>query len=232
MPDDAERRIEALENQLRIVRTQLAAEKAKRLDERLKDLSEELAETKDRHERMRQHVIDAAAMIDRWIDAFDLQVTEEGKYKPAAPHIIDSYDALVKDYNDLLKQFEDLREKWNAHVPIWNAEIAPKRKRAVGRPLAASEAQCRKVLRLRAEGKSIRFIADEMNLGMQTVRTIIDRKDYADRATLKHLDKIDHKPIRDKLAKGRKRTREALLKTGIAEMVKTGEQLHKEAKGL
>jgi hypothetical protein len=111
----------------------------------------------------------------------------------------------------------------NAHlstgaiVPRWNAVVAPRKKRAVGRPLAASDAQCRKV---------------EMNLGMQTVRTIIGRKDYSDRTTLKHLDKIGHKPIRDKLGRGDKRTRDQLLSKGIAETLAAGAELIKEAKGI
>jgi hypothetical protein len=126
----------------------------------------------------------------------------------------------------------------NAHlstgaiVPRWNAVVAPRKKRAVGRPLAASDAQCRKVLKLAEAGKSLRAIMDEMNLGMQTVRTIIGRKDYSDRTTLKHLDKIDHKPIRDKLGRGDKRTRDQLLSKGIAETLAAGAELINEAKGI
>jgi DNA-binding CsgD family transcriptional regulator len=44
--------------------------------------------------------------------------------------------------------------------------------------------QCRKVLKLAEAGKSLRAIMDEMNLGLQTIRTIIGRKDYSDRTSV------------------------------------------------
>jgi hypothetical protein len=80
---------------------------------------------------------------------------------------------------------------------------------------------------------SIRAIMVETNLGMQTVRTIIDRDDWTDRASKRRLEKIDHKPVRDMLmsARPRKRTRDALPKM-IGETIATGKELLKEAKGI
>jgi hypothetical protein len=215
-----ELRIRELEDQL------------KRAEERLKETHEELAEANDVVRRQDEYVTDSEALIERWIDAFDLQIGDDGKYRTSAPHIVDRFNELVGDYNKLLKDANDLREKWNAHVPAWNAFVAPKKKRAVGRPLAASDAQCAKVLRLKHNGMSLRAIMDETNLGMQTIRTIIGRKDYSDRTTMRYLEKINHKPIRDPLGRGRKRTREALLSKGIAENLAEGAALIKAAKGL
>jgi hypothetical protein len=56
-------------------------------------------------------------------------------------------------------------------------------KRPVGRPLAASEAQCAQVLSLRRKGTSLREIAEETNLSFQTVRTIVGRKRGTERTT-------------------------------------------------
>jgi hypothetical protein len=217
-PEEA--RIRELEDQL------------KRAEERLKETREELAEANDVIRRQDEYVRDSSGMIDRWIEAFDLQIGDDGKYRTSAPHIVDRWNDLVDQYNGLVKEYNDLREKWNAHVPDWNAFVAPKKKRAVGRPLAASDAQCAKVHRLKHNGMSLRAIMDETNLGMQTVRTILDRKDYSDRTTMRHLEKISHKPIRDPLRRGRKRTREALLAKGIAEALAEGAALIKAAKGL
>jgi hypothetical protein len=66
--------------------------------------------------------------------------------------------------------------------------------------------------KLASKGMSIRGIMIETNLGMQTVRTILDREDWTDRASKRRLEKIDHKPLRDMMvrARARKRTRDAL----------------------
>ena len=52
----------------------------------------------------------------------------------------------------------------------------------IGRPLAASEAQIKQVMELRNAGTSLRGIADDTNLRLNTVRTIIDKKHNAGRA--------------------------------------------------
>jgi DNA-binding CsgD family transcriptional regulator len=57
-----------------------------------------------------------------------------------------------------------------AAQPVINGHAQP-----VGRPLAASEAQQATVRRLRKAGKSLRWIAEETSLGLNTVRTIVGK---------------------------------------------------------
>ena len=83
----------------------------------------------------------------------------------------DEHDNLVDKHNDLVK-------RWNRIVPIVNAGS-----RDVGRPLAASDAQVAAVLKLHKAGKSLRGIVDETSLSLQTVRTIVGRKNGTDRTT-------------------------------------------------
>jgi hypothetical protein len=78
---------------------------------------------------------------------------------------------------------------------------------------------------------SLRRIADETNLGMQTVRTITAKSSCSDRASMKRLERID--PEREAVTawEARKRTRDALPKK-IAETLETGAALIKAVKGL
>jgi Helix-turn-helix domain of resolvase len=217
--DGQAKRIRQLEDELKIA------------DLRIKEMREERSEAFDLVTRMEERVKDSAALIDRWIEAFALEIGDDGSFKCQPPHVTDRYNDLVGQYNGLLKEHNELRQKWSNIVPQWNAIVAPKL-RGQGRPLAASDAQVAKVLKLLKDGLSIRNIMIETNLGMQTVRTIIGRKTYSDRATLRHLEKIDHKPIRDMSGRSRKRTRDALLRSGISEALKESADLIKEAKGL
>jgi transposase len=101
----------------------------------------------------------------------------------------------------------------------------------IGRPIAASDAQIANVRKLRKGGMSLRNIATETNLGMQTVRTIIGKAAGSDRATMKRLERLD--PERADLAawKARKRTMDALPQK-ITETLEAGAALIKAAKGL
>jgi hypothetical protein len=172
--------------------------------------------------RMQEQVKDANAIIERWIEAFNMRRDDGGRW--SSEHIIDQYRELAEKYGELLK-------KWNTHVPRWNAHMAP---RPVGRPVGASEAQIKTVISLHRKGVSIRGIADETSLGVRTVRTILGREDWTDRTSQKWLEKINYKPVRAALmtARSRKRTRDALLSKGIAETLKAGTELLKEAKGI
>jgi len=102
-------------------------------------------------------------------------------------------------------------------------------RRNVGRPLAASDAQCVQVLRLNKCGKSLRAIAEETNLGLNTVRTIIGRKNGTDRTSVKHMAKIDPDRTREKMWTAKRQQRDALPKR-INELRKVGDDLIKEAK--
>ena len=98
-----------------------------------------------------------------------------------------TYAEWIDDCVQYRDRWLDLRNEWNKYVAAFNATIAP---RAVGRPLAASEAQVATVLNSRKRGVSLRGIAEETNLGLP-VRTIVDKRDRRDRTTIKHLARID-----------------------------------------
>ena len=198
-------------------------DKLKQAERRANELRKERDDAHALVTRMEEQVTDAEALIERFIEAFDMQLGDDGKWHTISPH-------LVERWSDLVDKYKDLLGRWNKLVPQWNATIL---KRPVGRPLAASDTQVATVRKLRAKGMSIRDIETETNLGMQTVRTIIDRDDWSDRATKRRLEKIDHKPVRDMMvsAKARKRTRDALPGM-ITETLAKGSELLKEAKGI
>jgi hypothetical protein len=121
-----------------------------------------------------------------------------------------------------------LLRQWNAAVSDFNAVV---RRRNVGRPLAASEAQVVEVHKLRKAGRSLRGIAEDLSLGFPTVRTIIEQGDGRDRTTIKHLERIDPDRAAAVRWRARKRTRDGLPKR-IDETLTKGRELGKEAKGL
>lgn len=206
-PADADRRIVELEDEL------------KARDRRITELKQELDEQRDLVHRMSEHVCECSDQTEAWIAAFDMVLDDKGDWVWS--------NAFVEGY-EWLQKYVELTRKWNKFVPEYNAVIRP---RNVGRPLDASEAQQREVLKLHKSGMSLRSIAEETNLGFRTVRTIVDRDDGRDRTTVKHLQRID--PDRAAAASwlARKRTRDALPKR-IGNSLKTGSALLKEAKGL
>jgi hypothetical protein len=113
-------------------------------------------------------------------------------------------------------------------VGEYNATV---RHRNVGRPLAAGDGQIAAVLNLHKCGKSLRAIAEETNLGLSTVRTIIDQDGQRDRTTVKHLARIRRDMGEDWTWQSRKRTRTALPQR-INAVLQQGAELSKEAKGL
>jgi hypothetical protein len=111
-------------------------------------------------------------------------------------------------------------------VPLINAGLQD-----VGRPLAASDAQAAQVLKLRRQGKSLRGIADETNLSLQTVRTIVDQKRGKDRTTKARRERIEIDKTERLRAKRKKRDGDALPKR-VTTFIETGRELVTEAKGL
>jgi hypothetical protein len=126
------------------------------------------------------------------------------------------------------RAFETYRRRYV--VPNYNAIITAS-PRNVGRPLAASDAQRAQVLKLRKQGMSLRGICDETNLGLQTVRTIVDQGERRDRTTRKHLERIAIDRTAEVRWRARKRTRDSLPKR-INETLANGRELVKAAKGL
>ena len=103
----------------------------------------------------------------------------------------DEHDAVIDDYNDLVGS-------WNKYLYLINGRMQP-----VGRPLAASEAQCETVRKLRKAGKSLRWIAEETTLGLNTVRTIVGKANGTDRTTKHHRARIDEPPAGRSAGSGR-----------------------------
>jgi hypothetical protein len=74
---------------------------------------------------------------------------------------------------------------------------------------------------------------EETSLTMQTARTIIDRDDKVDRATMKRPERIDAKDVRKEVMRIRARNRSrAALPKAINETLAEGAALIKESKGL
>jgi hypothetical protein len=205
----------------------------KQRDRRIEELRQEIDEQRDLIRRMEESIEDADNVIERWKETFDMTQTESGgwTWEP----FWDEHNALVETHNDLVR-------RWNKYVPVINDRTQP-----VGRPLAASEDEQGRVLKLRKAGKSLRWIAEETELGLGTVRTIIDKANGSDRATRRRWQKVHpgevwrertYEPIgridNRQLAarwKRQKRTGDALPKQA-QRVVEEGRDLIKEAKGL
>src|SRR5258708_1199037 len=93
-------------------------------------------------------------------------------------------------------RYVDLVRKWNRNVADFNAAMV--RRRDVGRPLAASDAQRQTVIKLRTAGKSLRAIAKQTGLGLTTVRTILEHRDRRDRPSVKPLDRIGQDEVEER----------------------------------
>src|SRR6266550_8619506 len=89
-------------------------------------------------QRLREHVQDADDVTERWIDAFEMTLGDDGLYR-WQDGVEKNYDALIEKHNALVRE-------WNKLVREYNGMVAPKQ---IGRPLNASDAQCAEVLRLR-----------------------------------------------------------------------------------
>jgi hypothetical protein len=191
----------------------------KQRDARVKELRANLAKAEALVGEMREQIEDAGAVIDGWIEAFDMERDADGKW---------SWKPFVTAADDWYAKYTALVRDWNRFVSEYNAVIRP---RNVGRPLGASEAQAAHVLKLRKAGTSLRGIVDETSLPLWTVRTIVDKGEGTDRTMVKHLQRIDPDRARTAAWRARKRTRDGLPKR-INETLAKGRELVKEAKGL
>ncbi len=181
-------------------------------DMRIRELTEDRDASWAAVSRAYEQMHEWSDAIDSWRDAFDR-----------------NEDFLAK-YDDLQDRYQALVKQWNKFVPDYNRIVAP-RLRNFGRPLAAGPSQREDVLKRQTAGQSLRAIAGETGLGLRTVRTIIDKADGVDRASLARLKRI----APDKFAEAReriaKRTREAFPRR-VAGMLKDAESLRKELKGI
>ena len=200
-------------------RTHELEDEIKERDRRIAELKAELDAASDLTYRLSEHVHEANEQTDEWIQAFDMVPDDEGRW---------IWKVSVIEGDEWLDKYRDLVREWNKWIPHYNAMVRP---RNIGRPLAASETQCAEVLKLRKAHMSLRGIAEETGLTLQTVRTIISQRKRTDRTSIKHLSRIDPDRAGMKLWLAKKRMRDGLPKK-IHELRATGDELLKEAKGL
>lgn len=93
----------------------------------------------------------------------------------------------------------------------------------------AEPEQIEAVRQLHAEGKSLRGIAEDLSLGLQTVHTILGKDVYLDRGSRKILQRIAPDHLREKLYQRRKTGRKALQRQ-INTWLKTRTELDREAR--
>ncbi len=191
-------------------------------DEQIKELREERRRAVDLVDEMRDNIEDSNALIDSWIEAFDLELGDGG-YSWNRHRLVDQYSDLLEKHNKLVRE-------WNKFIRDYNRTVAP---RNFGRPLEASEVQIKKVCQLRKAGNSLRAIATETSLGLRTVRTIVDKDAgtgrIGKRTNLLRKREIDR--LRAAEYRSQKRIRDRLPKR-ITETRKRGDELIKAAKGL
>jgi predicted nucleic acid-binding Zn-ribbon protein len=200
---DHKRRIGELEDEI------------KRRNERISELRDEIDKQRELIGRMREALEDNEHLIENWIDAFEMVMGDDGKYR---------WDSFIDERDEIIGMFVDLRRRWNKVVPLLNQQN-------VGRPLAASEAQAAQVVKLRKAGKSLRGIAADTSLGLSTVRTIIAKQSGTDRTTQKHRGRIEIDQQQQARWKRQKRSINALPRR-INQVLEDGRELVKEAKGL
>ncbi len=186
-------------------------------DDKITELRDDLDEQRELNGKMREHLEDRKAIMDNVIEAFGMEhVGDHMHFRYAPGDVADKYNELLGDYNNL--------------VGRWNREFAG---RSPGRPLAASETQVDEVRRLRKDGLSLRLIVAETNLGLRTVRTIIEKDAGTDRTSKREAEK--RKRMFDKMRarewRDRKRSLDQLPKR-IAATQRDGDELIKAAKGL
>ena len=171
--------------------------------------------------------------LQNWRDQIDVFFWVEAIKDPKASRkeYADRFEALlakaIKDRKEYADRYEALLAKWNAFVPEYN-EVVAQKKRNFGRPPAASNAQA-------ARDQSLRSIAEDINIGVRSVRTIIDKKDGVDRATQARLERIA--PDRITTTKQRALQRKLAgipqrLKRLLKDMDRLTADLDKRAKGM
>jgi hypothetical protein len=192
----------------------------KEKERRLQELKADLDKANDLVQRQDEHIRACAETIEAWKTAFEMKLRADGVW-------VWNEAAVAGDkWHD---RYVDLVHKWNRNVADFNTNMV--RRRDVGRPLAASDAQRQTVIKLRTAGKSLRAIAKQTGLGLTTVRTILDQRDRRDRASLKLLERIGQDTAEERTWQSRKRVRHGLPRR-IDAAQRQGAELRKEAKRL
>jgi hypothetical protein len=190
----------------------------KAAERRIAELKDERDEANDLVRRQDEHVQKVHSVLEQWREAFGMVIGEDGDW--TFQPWVDGCAAWRQKYSDLLKD-------WNKFVGKYNRTVAIKN--AIGRPLDASESQVARVTKLHKAGKSLRWIAEEMNLGLQTVRTITGRPNGSDRTSRRLLERIDPDRAAEIAEKSRSRVRKRLPEQ-VGRLAKQGDELMREAR--
>lgn len=208
-----------------------AKKAARRWQERWENAPKELKQERDdalvQANEMYEYANEAHAMIEDWIELFDMQPNDDGDYifKEDALADADKVVELTKMVDRLSRENSKLADDYNRDVR--NSGATP------GRPLAASPSQVQRVLRMKKDGKSLRYIATQTNLGLRTVRTIVAKDEGTDRTSMKQKRARKLEVDRLRLADWRLRARQLRDqgKRGSG-LLKEGAELQKRAKGI
>ena len=174
---------------------------------------------------MRDQIEDSDSLIESWIEAFDMELSDDGmwQFDKSIRELLDSHCTLQEEHRKLIRE-------WNKFVPDYNSTVAPRR---IGRPLQAGEAQVAATRKLRKSGNSLRAIAAETGLGIRTVRTIVETDANTGRSSkrVNVLRKREFDRLRAAEYRARKKAQDRLPKR-ISQTLKQGDILIKAAKGL
>jgi hypothetical protein len=186
-------------------------------DERINELKLELEEQRALVHEMEEHVKERDEYLENFIQTFGLVLDDDGTWTNGEE---------IKE--DLARRGRhiDLIDRYNKLVRSFNRNIASVN--PVGRPVAASEPQQALIIKHHKAGKSLRWIAEELTLSLQTVRTVIGKTNGTDRTTDMRRLKLGLEP---KIKDWRVASRDRLPKAATKHFEK-GRKLLQEAKGL
>jgi lambda repressor-like predicted transcriptional regulator len=155
-------------------------------DRRINELKSEIDGLRQVVRDMEEWVKERDAYLEEFVTTFGLDLDNDGFYRNG--DFIRRHQQLFDDYNALVTRQNKLVRRFNANI----ASVQP-----VGRPIAASEAQQDRVLKLHKAGRSSRWTAEEIGLSRRTVTTVIEKSDGTDRTTSKRRVRLGLEPKRN-----------------------------------
>jgi FtsZ-binding cell division protein ZapB len=181
----------------------------KQRDRRIAELREEIDELRERNQTLREDAEEWQEQFEQWQEAFEMVPNDDGVMVwnadvAGGAEWQEKYVELLRDYNKLVSDY-------NLVVRIC---FDDGRLRDRGRSIAATEEQRRIVYESHDEGRSLRECAEDADVGLQTVRTLIGKIDGSDRTSrrLSKYPKLKVDRFRLAASKARQRTRDALPK--------------------
>jgi hypothetical protein len=199
----------------------------KQRDHRIAELKDEIDELRYLNEKLRTNQQVWREQFESWKEAFRMVMGDDGVWTwnsddSGGQEWLDKYLIVARDYNSLIRDYENV-----VSDRFGNGTL-----RDPGRPIAATPEQREIIYQSHEEGRSLREIAEDADVGLQTVRTLLGKIDGTDRVSrrlFKYFEAhIDRKEVT--AWKAHKRVRDALPKR-LHEHSKQTEKLIKEVKG-